>query len=191
MTPYEQLLHLAFTAPNDVKYYLTPTALRAYDQLRAAPPAHLPFRFEQVRLGLAMSLLKLVSELGDHDESRQVLDVLHRALSEARSPEDIDRIVGRDARLFDRLYENLYVNEEGEELLNLTQAGIRSGYTPDSLRRMIHDGKLENLGRKNAPRLRARDLPRKPLRPPAPRLQVADASRQKARVSTTTPRGGN
>ncbi|WP_210519645.1 hypothetical protein [Hymenobacter terricola] len=119
MSPYEQLLHLAFTAPNDVKYYLTPATLQAYDQLRAAPPAQLPFRFEQVRLGLAMSLLKLVSELGDHDESRQVLDVLHRALSEARTPEDIDRIVGREARLFDRLYENLYVNEEGEELLNL------------------------------------------------------------------------
>ena len=119
MTPYEQLLHLAFTAPNDVKYYLTPTTLRAYDHLRAALPTELSFRFEQVRLGVAMSLLKLVSELGEHNESRQVLDVLHRALSEARSPEDIDRIVGREARLFDRLYENLYVNEEGEELLNL------------------------------------------------------------------------
>ena len=119
MTPYEQLLHLAFTAPNDVKYYLTPTTLRAYDQLRAAPAAERPFRFEQVRLGLAMALLKLVSELGDHDESRQVLDVLHRALGEACSPEDIDHIVGHEARLFDRLYENLYVNEEGEELLNL------------------------------------------------------------------------
>ena len=119
MTPYEQLLHLAFTAPNDVKYYLTPATMRAYDEMRKASPTQLPFRFEQVRLGLAMSLLKLVSELGDHDESRQVLDVLHRALAEARSPEDIDRIVGRDARLFDRLYENLYVNEQGEELLNL------------------------------------------------------------------------
>jgi len=86
MSPYEQLLHLAFTAPNDVKYYLTPTTLRAHDQLRSAAPADKPFRFEQVRLGLAMSMLKLVSELGDHDESRQVLDVLHRALSEARSP---------------------------------------------------------------------------------------------------------
>ncbi|MBF9220034.1 hypothetical protein [Hymenobacter ruricola] len=119
MSPYEQLLHLAFTAPNDVKYYLTPTALQAHDRLRAAAPPDRPFRFEQVRLGLAMALLKLVSELGDHDASRQVLDVLHRALSEARSPEDIDRIVGREAKLFDRLYENLYVNEEGEELLNL------------------------------------------------------------------------
>ena len=119
MTPYEHLLHLAFTASNDVKNYLTPTTLQAYDQLRAALPAQRPFRFEQVRLGLAMGLLKLVSELGDHAESRQVLDVLHRALGEARSPEDIDRIVGREARLFDRLYEHLYVNEEGEELLNL------------------------------------------------------------------------
>ena len=119
MSPYEQLLQLAFTAPNDVKYYLTPATLRAYDRLQAAAPAERPFRFEQVRLGLALSLLKLVSELGDHDESRQVLDVLHRALSEARSPEDIDRIIGREARLFDRLYENLYVNEQGEELLNL------------------------------------------------------------------------
>ncbi|HEX8327251.1 MAG TPA: hypothetical protein VF629_06905 [Hymenobacter sp.] len=119
MSPYQQLLHLAFTAPNDVKYYLTPAALQAHDLLQAAPPAGKPFRFEQVRLGLAMGILKLVSELGDHDESRQVLDVLHRALNEARSPEDIDRIIGREARLFDRLYENLYVNEEGEELLNL------------------------------------------------------------------------
>jgi len=119
MSPYEQLLHLAFTAPNDVRYYLTPNALRAYDALQTAAGPDRPFRFEQVRLGVAMSLLKLVSELGDHDESRQVLDVLHRALSEARSPEDIDRIVGREAKLFDRLYENLYVNKEGEELLNL------------------------------------------------------------------------
>ena len=119
MSPYEQLLHLAFTAPNDVKYFLTPTAQHAYEQLRTALPAQRPFRFEQVRLGLAMALLKLVSELGDHDESRQVLDVLHRALTEARSPADIDRMVGREARLFDRLYENLYVNEDGEGLLNL------------------------------------------------------------------------
>lgn len=119
MSPYEQLLHMAFHEPNDVRYYLTPTALRAYDAFRKAPRPEQPFRFEQVRLGLALALLKLVAELGDHDASRQVLDVLHRALNEARSPEDIDRIISRDAKLFDSLYSNLYVNEEGEELLNL------------------------------------------------------------------------
>ena len=139
MTPYEQLLHLAFTAPNDVKYYLTPNALQAYDLMRKAPPAQLPFHFEQVRLGLALSLLKLVSELGDHDESRQVLDVLHRALNEARSPEDIDRIIGREARLFDRLYENLYVNEEGEELLNLFGRTLDSD-APEVLEAVAQEG---------------------------------------------------
>jgi len=119
MSPYEQLLHIAFHAPNDVRYYLTPTALRAYDTFRKAPRPEQPFRFEQVRLGLALALLKLVSDLGDHHESRAVLAVLHRALHEAQSPEDIDRLISRDAKLFDQLYANLYVNEEGEELLNL------------------------------------------------------------------------
>ena len=138
MSPYEQLLHLAFTAPNDVKYYLTPVALRAHDELRAASPAQQPFRFEQVRLGLALGLLKLVSELGDHAESRQVLDVLHRALNEARSPEDIDRIIGREARLFDRLYENLYVNEEGEELLNLFGRTLDAD-APELLEEIAHE----------------------------------------------------
>lgn len=80
---------------------------------------------------------------------------------------------------------------EGTELLNLTQAGLRCGYSPDSLRRMIHEGRLENHGRRNAPRVRASDLPKKPLRPSSPPLHASPASRQKARVSTTTPRGGS
>jgi hypothetical protein len=119
MSPYEQLLHLAFHAPNDARYYLTPATRQAYDLFRKAPTAEQPFRFEQVRLGLALALLKLVADLGDHHESRDVLALLHRALAEARSPEDIDRIIGREAQLFDRMYDNLYVNEEGEGLFNL------------------------------------------------------------------------
>lgn len=119
LTAYEQLLHLAFTTPNDIRYFLTPNALQAHARLQAAAAAERPFRFEQLRLGVALSLLKLLADLGDHAESRQALDLLHRALNEARSPADIDRIIGRDARLFDQLYENLYVNEQGEEVLNL------------------------------------------------------------------------
>ncbi|WP_380266746.1 hypothetical protein [Hymenobacter caeli] len=119
MLPYEQLLHLAFAAPAEASHYLTPTARQAHDRFRTAPPAEQPFRFEQLRLGLAMGLLKLLADLGDHDESRRVQDVLHRALEQSRNPQDIDRIVSRDARLFDQLYDNLYVNEQGEELLNL------------------------------------------------------------------------
>lgn len=119
MSPYEQLLHLAFAAPTEAAEYLTPTARQAYDQFRAAGPHEQPFRFEQLRLGTAMSLLKLLADLGDHDESRRAQEVLHRALEQSRTPQDIDRIVGREARLFDQFYNNLYVNEQGEELLNL------------------------------------------------------------------------
>ncbi len=119
MSSYEQLLHLAFATPAEAAQYLTPKARRAHEQFWAAGPHEQPFRFEQLRLGLAMSLLKLLADLGDHDESRQAQEVLHRALEQSRSPQDIDRIVGREARLFDQLYDNLYVNEEGEELLNL------------------------------------------------------------------------
>jgi hypothetical protein len=80
--------------------------------------------------------------------------------------------------------------DEGAELLNLTQAALRSGYSPDSIGRMLKTGRLTNCGRKNAPRVRASDLPRKPLRYPARPLHVRPASRQTARASRLTPKGG-
>jgi hypothetical protein len=139
MHPYEQLLRLAFHAPNDVRYYLTPVALQAYEQFSRAPRAEQPFRFEQLRLGLAMSLLKLFTDLGDQDDARQVLAVLHRALTEGRDPADIDRIIARDAKLFDRLYENLYVNEDGEEILNLFGRTLEAD-APDLLEDIAVEG---------------------------------------------------
>lgn len=81
---------------------------------------------------------------------------------------------------------------EGTELLTLTQAAIRCGFSPDSLGRLVRLGKLQNYGRKNAPRVRAADLPRKILRAPAPLAQVGIASRQQRGVSSTkTPEGGS
>lgn len=110
-----------------------------------------------------------------------------------RAEATVARRIGADAQAMtlEKCAEELeaLTRVEGTELLNLTQAGLRSGYSPDSLRRMIHEGRLTNYGRKNAPRVRATDLPRKALRPAVPPLQLAGASRQKARVSTTTPRG--
>jgi hypothetical protein len=68
-------------------------------------------------------LLKLLTDLGDHEESRRVLDVLHRALG-ARSVAEIDAVITRDAKLFERLYTNLYVNEEGEQILHLFESTL-------------------------------------------------------------------
>ena len=119
MTTYETLLRLAFREPADVAHYLTPTVLGADTSFKQAARQEQPFRFEQWRLGVATSLLRLLADLGDHDEARRAADVLHKALSTARSPEDIDKQIHKESKLFDQIYTNLYVNDEGEELLNL------------------------------------------------------------------------
>ena len=117
---YEALLQLAFPDPAEAARLLTPPVRQAAAAFRAAPNAtEQVFRFEQWRLGVAMSLLQLVADLGDQPESRQLVPVLHRALTQSRSPADIDRHMAREARLFDELYNNLYVNEDGEKLFNL------------------------------------------------------------------------
>jgi hypothetical protein len=119
MTTYETLLRLAFRDPADQAQFLTPAALAAYTGFEHAAQREQSFRFEQWRLGVAMSLLRLLGDLGDHDEARRAAAVLHQALSTARSPEDIDKQIGKEAKLFDQIYTNLYVNEEGEALLDL------------------------------------------------------------------------
>jgi hypothetical protein len=119
MTTYETLLRLAFRTPADQAHYLTPATLGAYPTFEEASRAEQPFRFEQWRLGVAASLLRLLSDLGDHDEARRAADVLHRALTTAQSPQDIDKQIHKENKLFEQIYTNLYVNDEGEALLDL------------------------------------------------------------------------
>lgn len=51
--------------------------------------------------------------------------------------------------------------EAADEELTLQEAKALGGYAPRSLRQMIADGKLKNVGRKGAPRIRRADVPRK------------------------------
>jgi hypothetical protein len=44
------------------------------------------------------------------------------------------------------------------ELLSLSEAAERTGHTPDHIGRLVREGKVPNAGRKNAPRVRVRDL---------------------------------
>ncbi|MBC6610747.1 hypothetical protein H8B15_07420 [Hymenobacter sp. BT507] len=117
-TTYNQLLHQAFPDSADATRYLSKPTLAAYQDLERASRPELSFRFERVRLAVAMALMKLLADLGDHADSRAVLDLMHRALR-AGSTKEIDAIVTKEGKLFDRLYSNLYVNEQGEQLLNL------------------------------------------------------------------------
>lgn len=129
MSAYEELLREAFRRVPDPSRYLTAPTLAAYTDFERAKSAELSFRFERVRLGVAMSLLQLLADLGDHDESRQVLAVLHRALG-ARSTTEIDAVIQKEVKHFDRLYTNLYVNEEGEQLLHLFERTLDADSQP-------------------------------------------------------------
>lgn len=48
------------------------------------------------------------------------------------------------------------------EPLTPEQGAVESGYSENHLRRLVRDGKIPNAGEENRPRIRRRDLPRKP-----------------------------
>lgn len=50
-----------------------------------------------------------------------------------------------------------------DEDFTLKEAAIVTGYSTGHLGRMIRRGKIPNAGRKTAPRIKGRHLPRKPL----------------------------
>ena len=54
------------------------------------------------------------------------------------------------------------MREEADESLTLAQAAARSGYSADHIARLVREGRLENVGRRGAPRVRAGDLPARP-----------------------------
>lgn len=55
------------------------------------------------------------------------------------------------------------LQEQQDELLTLRQGAEVSGYSEDHLGRLVREGKLTNHGRRNAPRVRRGELPKKGL----------------------------
>lgn len=71
-------------------------------------------------------------------------------------------------------------------LLTLAAAATESGYSVDHLGREISRGKIPNAGRRNAPRVRRSDLPKKPgaaLPPSAPALHIERAEIARAVIT--------
>jgi hypothetical protein len=58
---------------------------------------------------------------------------------------------------------------EHDTVLKLSDAAAMSGYSIDHLSRLLREGKLPNVGRKGAPRVRLTDLPKRPHAPLAGR----------------------
>jgi hypothetical protein len=56
----------------------------------------------------------------------------------------------------------LLFEADSESALNLSEAAEISGYSREHIGRLVKQGKIENVGRPHAPRVRRGDLPMKP-----------------------------
>lgn len=100
----------------------------AYEQLEKAlqasrlntdqPTEELGYRFEMVRLGMAIAFVKAITRLSGNEKSREALEVLQEALK-ARSTSEIDKIIQKKIDSFDHLYHEIFVNEQREQILDL------------------------------------------------------------------------
>lgn len=90
------------------------------------PTQELNFRFERVRLGMAIAFIKAYTRLADNETSIEALQVLQEALK-AKSSKDIDKIVQKKIAVFDNLYHEIFVNEEREQILGLFEATLDAG----------------------------------------------------------------
>jgi len=82
------------------------------------PGDNIHFKFEKVRLGIAIALMQVFYEMSEDEDSRQVLEALKKA-ARADSIAQIDAEINKSIKAFDRLYQDLFINEEGEMLLGL------------------------------------------------------------------------
>lgn len=69
------------------------------------------------------------------------------------------------ATIAEEILVDLRALSAGENVVSLTEAAKQTGYTPDSLGRLIRGGKLTNYGRKHAPRVRLSECPTKGHQP--------------------------
>ena len=78
----------------------------------------LHFYFEKIRLGVAIALMQIFMDLGGDETSSKVLEVLKKA-AKAPGVAQIDAIIQKESKIFDKLFQNLYTNTEGEMILDL------------------------------------------------------------------------
>lgn len=108
------------------------------------------------------------------------------------SLERVGAVTVDPVRFIDALLDELRTADASDdELLSLTDAASRCGYSADHLGALVREGKLANHGRKNAPRVRLSELPRKPGALTTTPMR-ANVRMQIAReVAHSAPRRGN
>lgn len=82
------------------------------------PTDELNFRFERLRIGIAIAFIKAFVRLADNEKSKEVLILLQQAL-QAKSTKEIDKVIQKNIASFDELYHEIFVNEQREYILAL------------------------------------------------------------------------
>ena len=98
----------------------------------------LNFRFERVRLGVAIAFVKAFTRLADNEKSKEALDVLQSAIN-AKNSREIDKIIQKKITAFDHLYHEIFVNEQREHLLALFEQTLDTG-SKEELDDLIMEG---------------------------------------------------
>lgn len=98
----------------------------------------LNYRFERLRLLLAIAFVKAFTRLSSNEKSKEVLDVLQEAL-QARSTKEIDKVIQKKIALFDQLYNEMFVNEQRDQILHLFEQTLDAG-TREELDELIFEG---------------------------------------------------
>lgn len=107
-----------------------------YEQFIAAEDKHraqnkpgydetLAFAFERLRLGVGAALIQIFVRLSENPESKEVVDLLFNAL-EAKSVEDIDKVMHQGVSAFDNLYADVFVNKDREDILALFEQTLEA-----------------------------------------------------------------
>jgi hypothetical protein len=128
---YQQLLSQVFSEETaSLQQRISPLYQELEDALQQARPGKMSqelvsFRFERLRLGIGITLLQLLTDLGGDEDSSEVRDLLQDAL-EAANVQEIDKRIQKKGHLFEDLYTDLYVNAEAEHVLALYERTLES-----------------------------------------------------------------
>ncbi|MFD3002318.1 hypothetical protein ACFS7Z_18245 [Pontibacter toksunensis] len=98
----------------------------------------LNFRFERLRLLMALAFVKVFTRLSNNEKSKEALGVLLEALK-ARSTKEIDKVVQKQIAVFDQLYHEIFVNEQRDQILSLFEQTLDAG-SKEELDDLLFDG---------------------------------------------------
>jgi hypothetical protein len=143
---FEILLQSAFET--DTPHVFEEGSVQVYSQFEKAyknansnkgiSNEELNYRFERLRLGVAIAFVKAFTRLANNEKSKEALETLLEAIK-AKSTKEIDKVIQKKIATFDHLYHEIFVNEQREEILHLFEQTLDAG-SKEELDELIFQG---------------------------------------------------